>query len=89
MNIKSHIDEANARSIKLYLKRQQIQIQLQQIQIVAQQIDMELTKLDGQIEAFESLQETEKSEEVKNSNPTPKPRREKRVPLKVAGSQNG
>jgi hypothetical protein len=55
MTIQELINEANARSIKLYLTRQQLASNAQQINLQSQQVDMELLKIDGEIEVLQKL----------------------------------
>jgi len=62
MTLQERLDDANRRSVALYLRRQQIEEQRQQVQAQAQQLtnvaratDMEFVKLDGEIAAFTAL----------------------------------
>jgi hypothetical protein len=55
MDIQKLIGDANARSVKLYLYRQQLQMQLQQLQIESAKTDQALIKIDGELEILTKL----------------------------------
>lgn len=65
MDIKALIDEVNAKSVKTYLRRQQLEMQIAQYKNAAAQTDVELIKLDGELEVLERLAEIQKSEQEK------------------------
>lgn len=55
MTLAERIADAHARSVALYLDRQQVEAVRQQAVLRAQQIDLELVKLDGEISLLERM----------------------------------
>lgn len=55
ISLEDILKQTQSSSIKLYLKRQQLQIQFQQIQLSINQVEQELLKLDGEERMIQSL----------------------------------
>lgn len=56
--IQQALDDAQARSVAAYLRRQQLEVQRQQVMLAAQQVDHELVLLDGELRALTALKGT-------------------------------